>query len=372
MTVHSRACRGGTAAVRRLLLVSVAAAAAPAMGQIQEQELVGVAPSDSAFGMQVDVTPDGTWLVSTRHDGLVTGEAWVFRHDGVQYQHHATLTADRAYDEHGQTVAISAEGTVVAIGAAHVDATDGTVDIYRRSDDTWTHEVTLLPGVGEGRLFGSGVDLSADGSVLVAGAPLRVYRHDGENWNVEFDGAAFPLRLGTTVAIDASGTRIAAGSPRHTPVDGVFESGAVRVFAYEDDTWTHQALLENPDPFIAEWFGNDGVAIDGDVLVVGNKIDNEVDVESGAAYVYEWDGTAWSLVQKLVPDPASCGSFCGLGSDVAVLGDRVLVRSQGQPHPDNLLPAASASLYRRGDVDVGEAPWVYVTKIFRDVGRDIV
>lgn len=347
-------------------------AAAPAAGQVQEQELFTGSATAHNLGADVDVSPDGTWLVAGLVDpSLNTGEAWVYQHDGVAYQLHDVLSAPRAVHEQGQQVAVSADGTVVAIGCPKQtpDLGAGAVQIYHRVGATWTAEPVIL---GNYR-FGVGVDLSDDGTVLVVGEGLgihfAVYRYDGISWiedTVTFEPGTAGA-LGTTVAIDGGGQRLIAGAPQHTPTAGVFQSGAVRIFAYDGvaEEWTEEALIENPDPIPGELFGNDGVAIDGVTAVVGVRNDDEVSLSSGAAYVYEAAGTTWSFTQKLVPNSDVCAYLCRFGSDVAVLGDRVLVRSQGQAHPEGG-DGASAALYRRGDIGGGEDPWVFVSRIFRE------
>lgn len=68
-------------------------------------------------------------------------------------------------------------------------------------------------------------------------------------------------------------------------------------------------------------YGN-AVAIDGDWFVVGaNLKDGDTD-DTGAAYVYEYGGTAWSETRLLPSDTAAGSEF---GDAVAIEGNRVVV-----------------------------------------------
>ena len=74
-----------------------------------------------------------------------------------------------------------------------------------------------------------------------------------------------------------------------------------------------------------EWDKNrrrGSVSIDGDVAVIGSD-DGEGGYKTGAAYVYEFDGTVWQERAKLKASDAAVGDW--FGTAAAVSGDMVLL-----------------------------------------------
>jgi FG-GAP repeat len=69
----------------------------------------------------------------------------------------------------------------------------------------------------------------------------------------------------------------------------------------------------------------DSVAVSGDTVVVGARLDDDNGDDSGAAYVYQWDGSDWTLAKKLTASDGTEDDF--FGTSVAVSGDTVVVGS---------------------------------------------
>lgn len=83
----------------------------------------------------------------------------------------------------------------------------------------------------------------------------------------------------------------------------------VQVFRRVGGQWVFEQALKSSagDPY--ESFGS-SIAIAGGRLFVGARFADNLFPDSGAVYVFEHDGTAWSEVQKVVPnDPAIETSF---------------------------------------------------------------
>ena len=66
------------------------------------------------------------------------------------------------------------------------------------------------------------------------------------------------------------------------------------------------------------------VSVDGDTLVAGAPTD---DGSKGAVYFFVRDGASWTFKQKLTASDAAANAF--FGSDVAILGDLIIVGSRG-------------------------------------------
>ena len=81
------------------------------------------------------------------------------------------------HDYSGISVSLSADGSVVAIGATNNDGNgydSGHVRIYKNVNDTWTQVGGDIDGEANGDDSGSSVSLSEDGSVVAIGAPRNI------------------------------------------------------------------------------------------------------------------------------------------------------------------------------------------------------
>lgn len=132
------------------------------------------------------------------------------------------------------------------------------------------------------------------------------------------DPAAFDS-LGIAVAV--SGSTALAGAQWQD--DSGTDSGAAYVYGFDGTTWVQTQVLLAPDGHADDLFGR-ALAMDGDALVVGAP--GHVHGEgsgSGSAYVFRREGTLWVPEQELL---ASDGPFQdGFGASVAVSGNVVLI-----------------------------------------------
>jgi len=75
------------------------------------------------------------------------------------------------------------------------------------------------------------------------------------------------------------------------------------------------------------------VSISGDTAVVGARIDDDIRVNSGSAYVFIRSGSVWSVQAKLTANDAISGQGDQFGYSVSVSGDTVVI---GAPYDDEL------------------------------------
>ena len=86
------------------------------------------------------------------------------------------IGGEAAGDNFGSSVALSGDGTIVAIGAPYNDgsgANAGSVRVYKNVSNTWTKIGSDIDGEAAGDLSGYSLALSNDGTVLAIGAPTN-------------------------------------------------------------------------------------------------------------------------------------------------------------------------------------------------------
>ncbi|WP_395373697.1 hypothetical protein [Marinicella sp. W31] len=128
-------------------------------------------------------------------------------------------------------------------------------------------------------------------------------------------GQMIDNNFGRSVSIDENRAAIGASS------ENMFE-GAVYLFNETSNGWvqTHRLVASDAQP---SFFGRD-ISLQGDRLLVGSVFaDSPTVTDSGAVYVFEYDGTDWIETAKLLPnDPITNGFF---GTSVSLDGDRIVV-----------------------------------------------
>lgn len=186
---------------------------------------------------------------------------------------------------------------------------------------------SLDESTGYGDAFGFSMD--SDGERLIVGMPriwaqsptdpgvAVVYVKFGQLWQLEAvleaPSAGIGARVGYAVAL--SGDTAVVGA------DEAHNEGRAYVFVRSGPSWSLQATLAPNDVADNARFGQ-GVAIDGDVIVVGDPHVDAGATDFGAAYVYERSGSSWSQVAKLEASPGAQHDY--FGEDVAIEGATIL------------------------------------------------
>lgn len=208
-------------------------------------------------------------------------------------------------DEFGRSVSLS--GNVAIVGAPENDNAQGNdagaAYIYGLQNLGCVDEVRLTASDGAGSdEFGTSVGIS--GNLVVIGAPghnaagsnagaAYVFRHNGASWIEEpkltANDATASDRFGMAVAI--SGSTIVVGAPLG---DGqVPNSGAAYVFEYDGSDWVQRAKLSATDAVDAHGFGMSvSIKEDSTLVAVGATLTH--DVGGGLAYVYQKPTAGWT------------------------------------------------------------------------------
>jgi len=107
-------------------------------------------------------------------------------------------------------------------------------------------------------------------------------------------------------------------------------SGAAYVFHFDGNAWVQQAKLLPADGEASDKFG---VSVDIDVtgsgiaIIVGAEEDDDCAVNAGSAYVFRFDGSTWVQQAKLLADDDDPDAL--FGHSVAISGETVLIGTPG-------------------------------------------
>ncbi len=188
--------------------------------------------SGDTAGTSVSLSQDGTILaVGAPLDdaaGTDAGAVRIYQYNGTSWaQLGSTITGAAAGDLAGTSVSLSADGKRVAIGSPINNSSTGQVRIYTYSSGSWSLVGSAIAGEATGDEMGRSVALSAAGNVVSIGATLnagtgtdaghvRIYQEVSGAWQQQgsdIDAEAAGDQLGAAVTLTQNATSLIAGAP---------------------------------------------------------------------------------------------------------------------------------------------------------------
>jgi hypothetical protein len=125
-------------------------------------------------------------------------------------------------------------------------------------------------------------------------------------------------------SVDVSGNVAIVGAAQDDP--RAYNSGAAYVFRWNGTAWAQEQKLFPTDGANSDWFGGD-VAVSAGVAVVGAVYDDDRGADSGSVYVFRHSGISWVQEAKLSPADGQAGDY--LGSAVAISGNLIAAAAYG-------------------------------------------
>ena len=291
--------------------------------------------ADDTFGYSVAVS--GNTIVvgapGVVRNGQLFGAAYVFENGGAGWVQVAKLTATNG-SRLGSSVAISGDGRTVAAGAPPFE-NGGTVLVFVEPAGGWgdmteTAELTPEHAV-EG--FGVSVAISADGEIVAAGSRgggAFVYTEPATGWahtSQPTGELARPVGAeGFGASIAMSGNTAVVGDPEYLDANGQSVGGAfVYILRSGPHTIPISATLTASDAVEADNFGI-SVAIVGNTVVAGANGHNSL---AGAAYVFVGPPSGWENMTQTAELTVPTRGKTTLGSSVAIIGNAILAGAPG-------------------------------------------
>lgn len=226
-------------------------------------------------------------------------------------------------DRFGGAVALSADGTTLAVGAPSSGATNGnsgTVYVFTRDGTTWRQQVLMkAPTPLSDDLFGFSLAFSSNGDTLAVGAPQDsgiaryagaafVFTRSGSDWQLQARVSGQNIGggnlFGGSVALSSDGDTLAVGAKNeagnstgiNNPSSGTIQqSGAAYVFKRTGTAWSQQAYIKASHTQIRTYFGSAlALSANGHTLAVGASGESSLVAGSGAVFIFTRDGDTWS------------------------------------------------------------------------------
>lgn len=302
------------------------------------QDINGL-PSD-VFGSAIAVSPDGDTMVvsAVNHFDATNGSLGavrVFAFNSNSWQQIGNDILGEDFDQFGDSVAISDDGNVVAVGATFNEGVNGSssghVRIFENINNQWIQIGSDLDGEAEFDRSGESVALSSDGTIVAIGAGrndggitggghIRVYENVNSTWfqlGNDIDGVDNQGQLGASISLSANGKILVAGA--RNGAGGMPDSGHVRVFQYDEISTWQQIGEKISGQQANENFGiSVDISDDGSLIAIGGSFyDGLAGNATGLIQIHQNIGGQWEQLGENIEggEDDFLGNFMKLSGD---------------------------------------------------------
>jgi uncharacterized protein YcbX len=222
--------------------------------------------------------------------------------------------------------------------------------------------------------FGFSVSISSDGNTAIVGAYAEdpdnvgnagsayIYTKNGTTWSQQTKLTAsdkwFSDIFGSSVSISSNGNTAIVGAYQ-ADTGSISDSGVAYIYTRNETAWTQQTKLIASDAGSGDYFGvSVSISGDGNTAIVGAYLEDPNNVgNAGSAYIYTRNDTTWTQQTKLTASDKEVADFFGRSVSISSDGNTVIVGAMGED-PGNVGDAGSVYIYTRN----GTA-WTQQTKL---------
>ncbi|MDG1962119.1 MAG: T9SS type A sorting domain-containing protein [Flavobacteriaceae bacterium] len=304
------------------IIITILTIGLTSYGQVQiGNDIDGENPGDLS-GHSVAISANGNIVaigaIENSDGGSRSGHVRVYENvDGTWTQIGEDIAGEAVDDRSGWSLAISADGGIVAIGSDLNNSWRGQVEVYENIGGTWTQIGEDIEGENFQDISATSISLSNDGSIIAIGAPrsdgtannsghVRVFENSGGSWiqiGQDIDGVQEQGRLGNSVALNGEGNIIVIGASQND--ENGTNTGEVKIYENQDGTWTQ---LGGDINGVVEFEGSGSeVALseDGNIVAISSSSSNANGLHSGHVRIFEYLGSVWTQIGEDIIGEAS-------------------------------------------------------------------
>ena len=184
-------------------------------------------------------------------------------------------------------------------------------------------------------MWGSFVEISADGNYVAVGAPyennvggsyigsvgsVKIYNKSGSNWTQQQQIRASnqaTTKFFSVPAFNSDGTYLVVGAYSNST-----GQGSIYIFTRSGSTWTQQQEITSSDIANGDYFGfSVAMNSDGTYIAVGAYGER---TGVGSVYVFNRSGSTWSQQAKIAPSIGNAANMAGAGQlSISDAGDYI-------------------------------------------------
>jgi hypothetical protein len=310
-------------------------------------DINGEFPGDNC-GHSVSFSSDGSILaigsIQNNGNGQSSGHVRIFKKIANTWtQIGADIDGEADSDYSGWDVSLSSDGNIVAIGAPNNDgngSNSGHVRVFQNISGTWMQIGADINGEFPGDYFGDSVSLSSNGSIVAIGAPnndgngsnsghVRVYQNISGTWiqiGSDINGEALNDYSGKSLSLSSDGSIVAIGAADN---DGNgTNSGHVRVYQNISGTWTQIGIDINGE-LTYDYSGcSVSLSSDGSILAIGANENDGNGNNSGHVRVFRNISGTWTQIGTDI-NGSSSGDYAGIRISLSSNGNIVAIGANG-------------------------------------------
>ncbi|UCD75010.1 MAG: hypothetical protein JSV91_14630, partial [Phycisphaerales bacterium] len=347
-------------------------------------ELVRADPgSHDEFGLAVALKGDtaavgAPTLIDT--ESTAPGYACVFTYDGSAWVQEARLLSSDLAKKDNLGCAVALAGDQVLVGALGDDdqgLSSGSAYVFPAALDGEDCNENLIADSCDIAVglstdcqyngipdecdidFGTSEDVNNDGvpdecvAFCEPCEPVQVLASDGSDYDY----------FGKSVGI--SGHAAIVGAPGDDDLGNY--SGSAYIFRLEDSQWLEEAKLLASNGASGDEFGR-SAGISGDLVVVGSPYRDGESADSGSAYVFRYDGSAWSEEAVLTASDGAEGHYFGWSA--AICGDLIVVGAPYYFQWHDIVTGCAYVFRYTEDPASGRGSWVEEARLLASDGAD--
>ncbi|MFY0675158.1 MAG: choice-of-anchor D domain-containing protein, partial [Bacteroidia bacterium] len=330
-------------------------------------------------GYSIALSKEGDILAigALNNDGTGTnaGHVRVFEwesNDSSWNQLGVDLEGDASDDAFGYSVAISSDGSILAVGAIGNDdngSNAGQVQVFawNNSKNEWMQIGDAIEGESSGDAFGSSIGISEDGKTIAIGATkndgggtdaghVQVYEWDATNeaWNKlghDLDGGKSGDSFGHSLSLSSDGQILAIGALLND--GGGTDAGQITVYSWDaiNNEWDLLGSAIEGDAAGDNFGTSVSLTSDGRIMAIGAKYNDGNGTKAGHIKVYEWDETNadWIQIGNDIDGEASNDEF---GYSVAISGDGLIVAGSAVENDGFATSAGNVRAFSLGQSEI--------------------
>ena len=339
------------------------------------QDIDGIHTHDFS-GTSVSISDNGNIIAiganSTDNTGTNSGSVSVYElNSGVWIQLGSIINGENSYDYFGESVSLSSDGMILAVGAWGSNengSNSGHVRVFEFLSGNWVQIGQDIGGEAALDQSGSAISINSTGNRVAIGAMLndgngnfsghvRVYENISGYWTQlgqDIDGENIFDASGSSVSLNDFGNIVAIGAKQN---DGNGNSsGHVRVYELISGYWVQKGQdIDGEAPY--DYSGSSvSLNSDGSIVAIGAKQNDGNGNNSGHARIYEFSSGSWNQIGTDI-DGEDAGNNFGSSISINGIGNRIIV---GAPYASiNGLSKGSVTSFNYLGIDWQKSSIIY-------------
>ena len=242
-----------------------------------------------------------------------------------------------ALGQFGKSISMSSDGNIIAVKGGDINTNKEFVRFFQNMSGVWTQIGSDITDITSTDYFGQSLSLSDNGNIIAIGIPgrdhngtdygaVQVYENVGGVWTQigsDILGQSDYENLGESVSLSADGSIVAIGVPEHEQTSNPVKSGRVEIYKNTGGIWTQigsDILGESP----GNWFGDNlSLSSNGNIVAIGTSRNNESlsNLATGQVEIYENISGVWTQIGSDINGLANerIGESISLSSDGSIV-----------------------------------------------------